>query len=137
NRADPGRLASMAAVRDTRRTLDVFALAVALPSASQTLLIPAIPALVRDHGMTADAAAWLLTSFLIGASVAAPLPGRLGDLHGRRPRLIAAPALYCAGSLLCLAAPSTLAVLLTGRARQGISAGVFVLELATVQERFP
>ena len=58
---------------------------------SQTLILPAMPALVRELGAPPLAVSWLLTAYLISASVATPLIGRLGDLLGRG-RSRAAPA---------------------------------------------
>ena len=121
----------------TRRVLLALALAVAIPSASQTLMIPAVPELVRERGVGPTAATWLLSGFLIGASVAAPFLGRLGDLHGRRPLILASSFLYLVGSLVCLAGSSSLLVLVVGRLLPGVSAGIFVLALATVQDLFP
>jgi MFS family permease len=47
---------------------------------SQTLILPALPALVRQLGASPLAVSWLLTAYLVAASVATPLIGRLGDL---------------------------------------------------------
>jgi MFS family permease len=49
-------------------------------SLSQTLILPAMPALVRDLGESPLAVSWLLTAYLVAASVATPPIGRLGDL---------------------------------------------------------
>ena len=52
----------------------------------QTMIIPALPVL-RDEFDTSTAwATWLLTGFLLSASVATPLLGKLGDQHGKERR---------------------------------------------------
>ena len=50
---------------------------------SQTLVVPALPAISREFGASATATSWVLTGFLLSASVATPIVGKLGDLLGK------------------------------------------------------
>src|SRR5438034_9670943 len=68
---------------------------------SQTLILPAMPALVRQLGASPLAVSWLLTAYLVAASVATPLVGRLRDLLGRGRGLTCVMAVFCAGSVMC------------------------------------
>src|SRR5690625_5201399 len=112
-----------------RKMLVAFSIAVALPSSSQTILIPAIPLLENKNGWENTTSAWLVSSFLVAASISAPLLGRIGDLIGRRRLIFATSLLYFSGSVLCLLDHSILPVLMIGRALQGSAAGVFVLQI--------
>jgi MFS family permease len=114
--------------------LPVLALSVFIPATSQSLLIPALPALARRHGASPDEVAWVLTAFLVVASAAAPLGGRLGELRGRRRMLLASLAAYVIGSLVCALAGS-LALMVAGRALQGCVGGTFAIAVALLRER--
>lgn len=105
-------------------------------SLSQTLILPAVPALARSLGASPLAVSWLLTAFLVSASVATPVIGRLGDLLGRARVLTWTMAAFCAGSVLC-ALGGTLELLLAGRVLQGVAGGVFPLAYGIVRDLWP
>jgi MFS family permease len=105
-------------------------------SLSQTLILPAMPALVRTLGADPLAVSWLLTAYLVAASVATPVIGRLGDLRGRGRVLTCVMALFCAGAVLC-AVGRTLPLVIAGRVLQGVAGGVFPLAYGIIRDRFP
>lgn len=111
----------------------VLALAVFLPATTQSLLIPAVPELMRAHGSSPDDTAWVLTAFLIVASAAAPVGGRLGALYGRRPVMLAMLGAYVAGSLVCALADG-LAPLVAGRTLQGCVGGTFPIAFSLARD---
>lgn len=102
----------------------VAALGVAV---SQTIVVAALPVFARQLEVSAAAAAWLLTGFMVAAAVATPIAGRLGDLHGYLPVMIASLVLLVLGSVLAAVADhaGSFAGLLLGRVVQGLSGGVF------------
>jgi MFS family permease len=81
------------------------------------MVIPALPELQAEfHADPADAT-WLLTAFLLTSSVATPLLGRLGDMHGKERWLLISLAIFGAGRS---SPPSPLAgVMIAGRADPG------------------
>ena len=87
---------------------------------SQTLILPALPALVRELGASPLAVSWLLTAYLVAVSVATPLIGRLGDLFGRGRVLTWVMAIFCVGSIVC-AVGQSLPLLVLGRILQGVA----------------
>ena len=95
-----------------------------------------MPALVEELGASPLAVSWLLTAYLVSASVATPLIGRLGDLLGRGRVLTAVMALFCAGSVLC-AVGDSLGLLVVGRVLQGVAGGVFPLAYGVIRDTFP
>src|SRR4051794_309809 len=103
---------------------------------SQTLILPAMPALVRSLDADPLAVSWLLTAFLVAASVATPLIGRMGDLFGRGRVLSATMAVFLLGSALCALADS-LGPLIAGRVLQGAAGGVFPLAYGIIRDTFP
>ena len=50
---------------------------------SQTLVLPALSEIGKELHASASASSWILTGFLLSASVATPLIGKLGDLYGK------------------------------------------------------
>lgn len=103
---------------------------------SQTLILPAMPALVATLHAGPLAVSWLLTAYLVAASMATPLIGRLGDLLGRGRVLTWTMAVFCAGSVLC-AAGDSLSLLVAGRVLQGAAGGVFPLAYGVIRDTFP
>jgi MFS family permease len=105
--------------------LALFASAVGVAIA-QTVVVAVLPVLGRQHGVSAAAAAWLLTGFMLAAAVVTPVAGRLGDLHGYRRVMLVSLGLLVVGSVFAAAdhTGSFVGVLL-GRVVQGLSAGVF------------
>ena len=88
------------AVKPTTRTLLPLAGAALAYSLAQTMVIPALPELQAEfHADPADAT-WLLTAFLLTSSVATPLLGRLGDMHGKERWLLISLAIFGVGSLI-------------------------------------
>src|SRR6185312_1998606 len=49
----------------------------------QTIVAPALPAIGRSLG-NIDNLSWVVTSYLLAATAATPLFGKLTDIHGRR-----------------------------------------------------
>ena len=90
---------------------------------SQTVVSPALPEIQREFGADAASAAWILTGYLLAASVATPIVGKLGDLFGRGRVLTVVLLVFAAGSAVCALAPS-LGVLVAGpRSSRASAAG--------------
>ena len=105
----------------------------------QTLIIPVVPELPTMLGTSAANASWAITSTLLTAAVATPVFGRLGDMYGPKPLLVACGVFLTAGSLLA-ATTSALLPLIVGRGLQGfgmpiIPLGISVLRTCVRPER--
>jgi EmrB/QacA subfamily drug resistance transporter len=116
--------------------LGVLALGALSYSVLQSIVAPALPTLAADLHTTSTDATWVLTAFLLSASVLTPVFGRLGDLHGKHRLLVVALALLSAGTLVSALAGS-LGVMLAGRILQGAGGGVFPLAFAIVRDELP
>jgi EmrB/QacA subfamily drug resistance transporter len=103
---------------------------------SQTLVIPAIPEIAQEMDASSTAASWVLTAFLLSASIATPIVGKLGDLFGKGRVLTITLLVFSAGSVLCALAGS-IVVLIAGRVIQGIAGGVFPLAFGIIRDTFP
>src|SRR4051794_25625099 len=103
---------------------------------SQTVVSPALPEIQREFGADPASAAWILTGYLLAASVATPIVGKLGDLFGRGRVLTLVLLTFAVGSAVCALAPS-LGVLVAGRVIQGVGGGIFPLAFGIIRETFP
>jgi EmrB/QacA subfamily drug resistance transporter len=102
----------------------------------QTMIIPALPQLQRDLDTTTAWATWLLTGFLLVASVATPVLGKLGDQYGKERMLLIAMSVFFVGSFAAIFAPG-IATLILCRAIQGVGGAVFPLSFSIIKDEFP
>jgi EmrB/QacA subfamily drug resistance transporter len=114
---------SLTAMRRTnfRAAFLSVAPAMFLGSLDQTIVAAALPVIAHSFGGLATVT-WVVTGYLLAATVAAPVYGRLGDAFGRRKILLWSLALFLLGSLACALAPS-LSLLIAGRCLQGFGGG--------------
>src|ERR671916_2606774 len=129
------RPASAPAARPTR-VLAVLLLAGVSFALSQTMVIPALPAFAGDFGASPAAVSWVLTGYLLSASVATPIAGKLGDLFGKGRVLTGVLVLFSTGSAVCALADS-IEVVIAGRVIQGVAGGVFPLSFGIIRDTFP
>ena len=99
-------------------------------------MIPALPTIQRDLHTTETGVAWLLTGYLLSASVATSIIGRLGDMYGKERLLLYTLMVLAAGTLLG-ALSHTLIVLIIARVIQGSGGGIFPLAFAITRDEFP
>ncbi|MSR97805.1 MFS transporter [Arthrobacter sp. BL-252-APC-1A] len=79
---------------------------------------------------------WVITAYSLVAAMATGFVGRLGDQFGRRKVLVVILLLSAIGSVISALAPS-FAVLVAGRALQGVSGAVLPLAIGVVRATFP
>src|SRR3954465_2210337 len=124
---------------DRRRVLLTFSgllLAMLLPALDQTIVSPALPTIVGELGGI-DQLSWVVTAYMLAATVTIPLWGRVSDLYGRKRLFQAAIAVFLAGSALSGMAQS-LGQLIAFRALQGLGAGgLMTLAMAMVADIIP
>ena len=96
-------------------------LAMFLSALEQTIVAPALPAIGKSLA-DLDDLSWVVTAYLLAATAATPLFGKLTDIHGRRTIMLLAIGIFILGSLACALAP-TIWVLVVGRGLQGIGGG--------------
>jgi MFS family permease len=102
----------------------------------QTAVIPTLPSIEQDLQAPATWSAWLLSGYLIVATIATPLLGKLGDQRGKRRLLLAALVLFLVGSVGAAVSPN-IGVLIAFRTAQGAGGAVFPLSFSVVRDEFP
>jgi MFS transporter, DHA2 family, lincomycin resistance protein len=79
---------------------------------NETLMAVALPRLMHDLRVTADAVQWLTTAFLLTMSVVIPVTGFLLQRLNTRPIFVLAMSLFSLGTLLAAVAPNLQALIL-------------------------
>jgi MFS family permease len=125
----------------TRRLLlGVAAAAVAFAAADTYVVVLALPDMMSGVGLAVDElqrAAPIVSGFLLGYVAVLPLVGRIADLRGRVPVLVASLLVFALGSLVTAAA-FDLPTMVTGRFLQGVGGGGLVpATLALVADLYP
>ena len=100
----------------------------------QSLVAPALRTIQTDLHTTTTTVAWVFTGYLLSASVATPIVGRLGDMFGKKRMLVVTLAIVAAGTLVAALATS-IDVLILGRVIQGAGGAIFPLAFAIIRDR--
>jgi EmrB/QacA subfamily drug resistance transporter len=117
----------------TLAVLSTAGLAYAVLSSS---VLPALPTIQHSLHTSETGVAWLLTGYLLSASVGTAILGRLGDIYGKEKILLWTLVVLAGGTLLSAVAQS-LAVLIAARVIQGVGGGIFPLAFGIIRDEFP
>ena len=112
------------------------AMALLLAALDQTIVGVAMPRIVSElHGL--NYYAWVTTAYLITSTALVPVAGKLGDMFGRKPFLIAGMIGFVAASALCGTSQNMVELVLF-RGLQGVFGGVlFASTFAVLADVFP
>jgi EmrB/QacA subfamily drug resistance transporter len=116
--------------REIRGILFGVLLAMFLAALDQTIVAPALPTIARDLGQF-NAISWVVTAYLLSATAATPILGKLSDLYGRRRLLTAGVGIFVLGSIACALAPGMIGLIIA-RAVQGTGGGALISLANTV-----
>ncbi|AVM02249.1 MFS transporter [Gordonia iterans] len=107
-----------------------------LAALNQTVLSTALPTMVGElEGV--DLMPWVITGYILATTVVMPVYGRIGDLFGRKPVILAAISIFIAGSILGALAQN-IDVLIAARVIQGLGGGgLMVLSQAAIADVVP
>src|ERR1700709_1505927 len=109
-----------------RWTFLVLAVATASFSLMQSMVSPILPLLQHELHTTQNTVTWVLTAYLLAASVATPILGRVGDMIGKEKELVAVLIIVSLGAALAAVANS-ITLMIVARAIQGIGGGIIPL----------
>lgn len=104
--------------------------ALLLVALDQTIIATALGAIVQEF-QSYSSLGFVVTAYMLTTTVTVPLAGKLSDMYGRRPFLIAGVAIFTIGSLLSGLAPS-IEWLIAWRALQGIGGGIITANAFTI-----
>jgi EmrB/QacA subfamily drug resistance transporter len=117
----------------TLLVLSVAGVAYAMLSSA---VVPALPTIQHSLHTSENGVAWVLTGYLLSASVGTAILGRLGDMYGKEHLLVWTLAVLSVGTLLAGVSHS-LVLLIVARVIQGAGGGIFPLAFGIIRDEFP
>jgi EmrB/QacA subfamily drug resistance transporter len=102
----------------------------------QTIVATALPAIAASLGGV-ERVSWVVVSYLLSATIAAPVYGQLRDVYGGKRMMFVALGIFLAASLLC-AVSTSIEMLSFARVLQGLGGGgLMTLSQALIGETVP
>src|SRR3984957_3023824 len=102
----------------------------------QSMVIPVLSTIQAELHTSQSAVTWVLTAYLLSASVMTPILGRVGDIYGKKWVFVATLIALALGSVLAAVAPN-LGVMIVARAIQGLGGGTLPLGFGIIRDEFP
>lgn len=121
--------------KSSRLTFAVLATGAGVFSMLQSLIAPALPTVQHALHTSQSTATWVMTAYLLSASVFTPILGRVGDLVGKKRTLVAVLLAVLAGCLVAALAPN-IGVLIIARVVQGVGGALFPLSFGIIRDEF-
>jgi predicted MFS family arabinose efflux permease len=116
-------------------TFALLAVSAGAFSMLQSLISPVLPTMQAELHTTQAGIAWVLISWLLSASVATPILGRIGDMIGKEKALLIVLGAIAAGSLVAALAPN-IGVMVVGRVIQGLGGAVYPTAFGIIRDEF-
>src|SRR5713101_3595785 len=79
------------------KVLAVLSLVATMVMYAETMLIPAIPDLIKDFRTSYSMSSWILTAYLVSGAVMTPIAGKLSDIYGRKKMVLIIFIIYIIG----------------------------------------
>src|ERR1700733_13083906 len=117
-------------------TFGVLTLGIAAFALLQSLVVPVLTTVQHQLHTSQDTVTWVLTAYLLSASIMTPILGRVGDMTGKKRVFVAALVALAVGSLLAALAPS-IGVMIVARVIQGAGGGMLPVAFGIIRDEFP
>ena len=118
------------------RTLAILGSSILITMYGETMLLPAIPDIIREFNISYNTSSWILTAYLIAGAVMTPIAGKLSDIYGRKKMVLIIMVIYIIGISLG-GFSSNIAFLVISRVIQGIGIAMFPIAFGIVRDQFP
>jgi MFS family permease len=102
----------------------------------QSLIAPVLSTIQANLHTSQSTATWVITAYLLSASIFTPILGRVGDRAGKQRTLVIVLVVLALGCLIAAVA-SNIAVLIGARVIQGAGGAVFPLSFGIIRDEFP
>ncbi|MGN6614486.1 MAG: MFS transporter, partial [Candidatus Nitrosocosmicus sp.] len=126
----------MKITKDAWLSLVILSSIALLTMYGETMLLPALPDLVKVFEIPYNTSSWILTSYLITGAVMTPVAGKLSDIYGKKKILVIIMAVYTIGTLVG-GVSTNIALMITARIIQGIGLAMFPVAFGIIREKFP
>jgi MFS family permease len=132
----PSSLTSVTISRCAWVTLGILSSTLLVVFFSETMLLPAIPEIMKDFSISYGTAAWIFSSYLIVAAVMTPIAGKMSDLYGKKKVLLVLLTLYAAG-IAAGGFAHNITFLLASRIIQGVGLAAVPAAFSLLRDTFP
>jgi MFS family permease len=103
---------------------------------AETMLIPAIPDLIKEFHVSYSMSSWILTAYLISGAVMTPIAGKLSDIYGKKKILLIIMVIYAVG-VSTAGFATNIYFMIFARAIQGIGMSMFPIAFGIIRDQFP
>ena len=117
-------------------TLAILGSTILIAMYGETMLLPAIPDIIRDFDISYSASSWILSAYLISGAVATPIFGKLSDIYGRKKMVIIILIIYIVG-IFSGGISSDITFLVISRVIQGIGISMFPIAFGIIRDQLP
>lgn len=118
------------------KTLVILSCLATMVMYAETMLIPAIPDLIREFHVSYSMSSWILTAYLITGAVMTPIAGKLSDIYGKKRILLSIMIIYAIGVSIAGFA-NNIYFLMFARGIQGIGMAMFPIAFSIIRDNFP
>jgi MFS family permease len=129
-------LSSVSINRHAWITLGILSSTLLVVFFSETMLLPAIPEIMKDFSISYGTAAWIFSSYLIVAAVMTPIAGKMSDIYGKKKVLLVLLILYVAG-ITAGGFAHNITFLLVTRIIQGVGLAAVPAAFSLLRDTFP
>jgi MFS family permease len=103
---------------------------------SETMLLPAIPEIMKDFSISYGTAAWIFSAYLIVAAVMTPIAGKMSDIYGKKKVLLTLLVVYAVG-IAAGGFAFNISFLLLSRIVQGVGLAAVPAAFSLLRDTFP
>lgn len=118
------------------KVLAVLSLVATMVMYAETMLIPAIPDLIKDFRVSYSMSSWILTAYLVPGAVMTPIAGKLSDIYGKKKILLIIMTIYAVG-VSAAGFANNIYFMLVARAIQGMGIAMFPIAFSIIRDQFP
>jgi MFS family permease len=117
-------------------SLAILGSALLIAMYGETMLLPAIPDIIKEFYISYNTSSWILSAYLIAGAVSTPVAGKLSDVYGRKKMVMIILIIYIVG--ISLGGLSTnITFLVIARVIQGIGISMFPIAFGIIRDQFP
>jgi MFS family permease len=122
--------------RSAWKTLAILSLIATMSMYAETMLVPAIPDLIKDFSISYNTSSWILTTYLIAGAIMTPISGKLSDIYGKKKVLLIIMIIYTVGVSSGGFTTNIYSMLLV-RIIQGVGMSMFPIAFGIIRDQFP
>jgi EmrB/QacA subfamily drug resistance transporter len=119
-----------------RVTFAVLTMGIGAYALLQSLVIPVLTTVQHDLHTSQDTVTWVLTAYLLSASIFTPVLGRIGDMMGKKRVFVITLVALAVGSLLA-ALTNSIGIMIVARVIQGVGGGMVPVAFGIIRDEFP